>query len=385
MPPRHIYVHVPFCARRCSYCDFAIAVRRAVPVDEYLDALSREWSLQSSDGGPWTADTVYFGGGTPSLLGADGVARLLDLAREHVTLAPDAEVTLEANPDDVTPEAARVWHANGINRLSIGSQSFDDRVLRWMHRTHDAAQIPRAVEAALAAGIDNLSLDLIFAVPTELGRDWQEDLDRATSLAPAHVSLYGLTVEPGTPLARWRDRGTATEAPEETYERDFLLAHDILVAAGYDHYEVSNYARAGLRSRHNSAYWQRVPYAGLGPSAHSFDGVQRRWNVAAYEKWRRRLRDGGDPAAGSEVLTDGEAAAERIYLALRTTEGLRMDAPCGLRVADCGLKHPISEPIARWEGQGWVVVADGVARLTVTGWLRLDAIAAALTLTESPY
>src|SRR5688572_5198723 len=221
---RHVYVHVPFCARRCAYCDFAIAVRSRPPVDAYIAAIESELAIRFAGEGQWPVDTLYLGGGTPSLIGADGVARLVQALRARVILAPDAEVTIEANPDDVTAGAAERWLESGINRVSLGAQSFDDRVLRWMHRAHDAARIPLAARALREAGLANWSLDLIFALPLELERDWIGDVERALALDPAHVSLYGLTIETGTVLARWRDRGEAIEAPEEEYERQFLFA-----------------------------------------------------------------------------------------------------------------------------------------------------------------
>ncbi|HEX6965901.1 MAG TPA: radical SAM family heme chaperone HemW [Gemmatimonadaceae bacterium] len=370
MLPRHVYVHVPFCARRCSYCDFSIAVRRAVPVDEYLDALERELALRVPADQAWDIDTLYFGGGTPSHLGPEGVSRMLALFQSRFALAPDAEVTLEANPDDITERAIRSWRAAGVNRLSIGSQSFDPRVLEWMRRTHSTEQIVNAVEAARGGGIENLSLDLIFALPETLGRDWDRDLEQTLALAPQHVSLYGLTVEPATPLARWRDRGSVREAPEERYEAEFLRAHDRLASAGYEHYEVSNYALPGRRSRHNSSYWRRVPYAGFGPSAHAFDGTRRRWNIAPYTGWVRSLAEGRDPLEGEEVLTDESRQAEEIYLGLRVADGLEVDEGMALRV----------QP---WIASGWAALYGSRLRLTPAGWLRLDALAADLTLVAS--
>ncbi len=275
---RHLYVHVPFCARRCSYCDFSIAVRSVTPVAQYVDALATELGMQ--DTSAWSLDTIYLGGGTPSRLGADGIARVLELVRSAATVSSDAEITLEANPDDITPSIATAWRAAGVTRVSLGAQSFDDAVLRWMHRTHDATQIASAVASLRAAGIDNVSLDMIFALPRSLDRDWRADLERALALEPAHVSLYGLTVEHGTPLGRWVARGDAAEAGEDSYEQEFLCAHDTLAAAGFDHYEVSNFALPGKRSRHNSSYWLGAPYAALGPSAHGFDGARRWWNVS---------------------------------------------------------------------------------------------------------
>jgi oxygen-independent coproporphyrinogen-3 oxidase len=362
-PIRHLYIHVPFCARRCAYCDFSIAVRKFVPVDDYLRGIELELARYPLEG-PLT--TLYLGGGTPSRLGGDGIERLIEIVTSRVPLAPDAEVTMEANPDDVSDRRIAAWRRAGVNRLSIGAQSFDQRVLKWMHRTHDASATEVAVQLAREGGIENLSLDLIFATPTELERDWMRDVSLALALEPPHLSVYGLTVEPGTPLARWRARGEAREAPEERFEREFLGAHAALAAAGYEHYEVSNYARPGSASRHNSAYWQRAPYLGLGPSAHSFDGRTRRWNASAYVEWLMRLDQRGDPVEDQEVLTEEQVEAEQIYLGLRTKAGIAI--PSG------------AEPIVqRWCAEGWADLNGGTVCLTPLGWLRLDALASALT------
>ncbi len=342
-----------------------------MPVDEYVTALRTELARCNRVGDEWRLDTLYFGGGTPSRLGGAGVARALDAVRQHAVLEENCEVTLEANPEDISADAARRWHDSGVTRLSIGSQSFDNRALRWMHRTHDAAQIEDAVGAARAAGIDNLSLDLIFALPEAIGRNWEGDLERLVRLAPRHVSLYGLTIEPHTPAGRWRDRGTLREAPEEQYESDYLTAHADLAAAGYEHYEVSNYAQPGFRSRHNSAYWQRAPYAGLGPSAHSFDGNARSWNVAPYADWHRRLADGVGVKAGIEILSSEERSAELVYLGLRTTGGL----PATSAIIDRSRS---------WIEAGWAIITNNRIHLTPLGWLRLDTFAADLTLVGSP-
>ncbi len=369
--PRHLYVHVPFCARRCTYCDFSIAVRSTVPIDDYVRAIEAELALRVAPDESWVVDTLYFGGGTPSQLGGAGVRRLIDTIRSRVSLAPGAEVTLEAIPDDVTPASAACWSAAGINRLSIGAQSFDDGVLQWMHRTHDAAAIGDAVRRARAAGFENLSLDLIFALPPQVERSWERDVNMSLALEPEHLSLYGLTVEPHTPLARWRDRGIVSEAPDERYEREFLYAHETLGGlAAMEHYEVSNFARPGRKSRHNSAYWSGVPFAGLGPSAHSFDCVSRSWNVASYVEWRRRLLTGDDPVAGSELLEAENRVAEEVYLGLRTAAGLPL--------AGMEFSH-----VQRWVDAGWGTATNGRLILTADGWLRLDALAADLTVFRS--
>lgn len=372
--PAHVYVHVPFCARRCTYCDFAIAVRARVPVDEYLDALGAELRARHPEAwdapGDWVADTLYVGGGTPSRLGGEGGARLVELLRRVLTLAPGAEVTFEANPDDVTPDAVASWRDAGVNRLSLGGQTFDDAALQWMHRSHGAAQIERAVDVARAGGIENLSLDLIFALPDGVSRSWDRDLERALALEPSHLSLYGLTVESGTPLGRRHERGEVAEADEDRYATEFLRAHERLACAGYEHYEVSNFARDCRRSRHNSSYWSGVPYAGLGPSAHGFDGVTRRWNEASYAAWVARAGAVGDPVAGSERLDADAVEAERVYLGLRTIDGL-------------ALRDGEAERVRSWVDAGWGAVDGDRLRLTPLGWLRLDALAADLTLFRS--
>jgi oxygen-independent coproporphyrinogen-3 oxidase len=369
MPPSHLYVHVPFCARRCSYCDFSIAVRSRTPIDEYIKALNSELRQGAVDGA--TLDTVYLGGGTPSRLGGPGVASVLAAIRERATIAKGAEVTIEANPDDVNDIAVAQWLAAGVNRVSLGAQSFDDNVLKWMHRTHDSSQIAQAVKAIKRGGIDNISLDLIFALPAHLNRDWKNDVQRALDLEPTHVSLYGLTVEAHTPIARWADRGAVVEGSEDQYEEEFLYANEAMSAAGFEHYEVSNFSLPGKSSRHNSAYWTGAPYAGVGPSAHSFDGAARRWNVAAYAEWVRRLSNAEPTLGGEEILTDDNRDAEEVYLGLRTRNGLEI-GEAELAVAEL------------WRSAGWAEIAPGARlRLTPTGWLRLDSLAADLAARRS--
>ena len=375
---QHLYLHVPFCVRRCSYCDFSIAVRKRIPAAEYVNAVLREWGAAEPGPGPRGGDlsTLYFGGGTPSLLPPDAIATLVNellstadpgpLARGS---RPQPEVTLEANPEDVTPAAARAWHAAGINRVSLGAQSFDDTVLKWMHRSHDAARIGAAVHALRGAGIEDISLDLIFALPDELRRDWERDLDMALALRPNHLSLYGLTVEPRTPLDRWISRG-ATHAPdEERYAEEYLLAHERLSVFGYQFYEVSNASLPGFRSRHNSAYWSGQPYVGLGPAAHSFDGTTRRWNLRAWEAYRRAVAEGRSPIESEETLTEEQREMERIYLALRTAQGLTTTSLC----------RPVP-PIAALVKAGWLQEHAGRLKCTPEGWLRLDSIVNELTM-----
>ncbi len=365
----HLYIHVPFCARRCSYCDFAIAVRRDVPSAAFADAVEREWETWR-DHPAWAEspglDTIYFGGGTPSRLAPEALARILARLRADRPVARDAEITLEANPDDVNPERATAWRSAGVTRVSLGAQSFAPAVLAWMHRTHGADQIEAAVVTLRAAGFQDISLDLIYAMPDSLGRDWLADLDRAMALRPTHLSLYGLTVESHTPLGRWTARGESFPASDERAAAEFLTADRRLRAEGYDHYEVSNAALPGFRARHNSAYWSRAAFIGLGPSAHSGWGRTRSWNVRDWGAYRRRSESGLPTLEESETLTDQQVALEELYLGLRTSDGIPV-----VRVP--------AEARTRWLEAGWAEVGRARLRLTPEGWLRMDALVASLT------
>ena len=373
----HLYLHVPFCVRRCSYCDFSIAVRKRIPAREYVEAVLGEVALlgltdpgrEPGDTEGHGLDTLYLGGGTPSLLPPDALATLVTSLLDAFGATPlrDAvEVTAEANPEDVTPAHATAWRRAGVNRVSLGAQSFDDNVLTWMHRSHDAARIGAAVHALRGAGIENVSLDLIFALPAELQRNWERDLELALSLDPDHLSLYGLTVEERTPLARWISRGAVVPPDDDRYAEEYLLAHVRLAASGYRFYEVSNACRDERRSRHNSAYWSGRPYLGLGPAAHSYDGRARRWNVAAWPAYARAVAAGRSPVESREVLTPQQRELERLYLALRT---------------DAGVPRTACPPdrLTAWAGEGWVEVTAESVRCTPQGWLRLDSLVRDLT------
>lgn len=384
---RHVYLHVPFCRRRCSYCDFSIAVRRTIPATQYVDAIRREHSLLCA-AGEWDEEpleTLYLGGGTPSLLPPESIAVLV----RHFHRPPSprgavggeaspsiawrgmagVEVTVESNPDDVTPTSAAAWRAAGINRVSLGVQSFDPAVLQWMHRTHDVAQAGSAVRTLRRAGFDNLSLDLIFALPDALKPDFRRDLEQALALEPDHLSVYGLSVEPRTPLARWTSRGALLPTGEERYAQEFLLAHERLTQAGFEHYEVSNYARPGRRARHNSAYWTGAAYAGLGPSAHGYARGVRRWNLAPWAAYQRAVSRGRSPEEGRETLGEEERRLEAVYLGLRTSEGVDHSA---IPASSSG----VLQDAAR---NGLLEVSGQTVRATPWGWLTLDGLVARLT------
>jgi oxygen-independent coproporphyrinogen-3 oxidase len=369
-----LYVHVPFCIRRCHYCDFAVTRVREAPVDEWLACLALELEGRRARGelvGTPFLDTIFVGGGTPSLLGAAGVEELAALLARHFCWDPSrVEWTLEANPGSVDREDCRVWLRAGVNRLSLGVQSFGDHALRWLGRLHDAAEARAAVARARDAGFGNLNVDLIFGLPDDVGRDWGHDVETAAELGATHVSTYGLTAETGTPLGRMVELGRASLADEERYEREYLEAVDRLETAGFRVYEVSNHALPGLECRHNWHYWIGTDYYGLGPSAHSFVGGERSWNVRRWEAYRTATRAGEDPREGRERPDGDRSRLERAWLGLRTRRGLALD-----EVEDCPAARAV---VTRWEFSGWARREGRRLRLTPAGWLRMDALVAQL-------
>lgn len=364
-----MYVHAPFCARRCGYCDFAVDVSADPPVAAWSDAISGELGLvrrQESWTGPLGLDTLYVGGGTPSLLGPMAMARLRTALGPAIDLAADAEFTAEANPESFTAALAGAWRAAGVNRLSFGAQTFHAPSLRWMGRLHGPEGPGRAVARARASGFDNVGLDLIFALPPMLGRDLAEDLERVLELRPEHVSVYGLTVEKGTPLARWVAEGKVALPDEDRYRDEYLLVVDRLTGAGYVHYEVSNFALPGRESRHNAAYWRGVAYLGLGNGAHSYLPPNRWWNRREWSAYRSAVAAGELPRDASEEVGAAAGELERIWLELRTRSGM----------AEAGLSGGQPDLLRSWTERGWAEpgAAAGRFRLTAEGWLLLDRL-----------
>jgi len=312
-----IYFHIPFCKRACAYCDFCkeIGTRLMTPL---LEAMHREMERRSGYLGGEPVRTRYFGGGTPSLCPPEEIARLSEHAAELFDCTRTEETTLEANPDDLDDRYLAALREAGVDRLSIGIQSLDDACLKLMNRRHDAARAIEAVRAARRAGFENITADLIFGVPGFGGDSLRRTLDGLLALDVPHISAYHLTIEPGTAFGRRAARGTFAPVAEEVSEEEFLTVHDTLCAAGYEHYEVSNYARPGFRARHNAAYWHGARYLGIGPAAHSFDGAERRWNVASVGRYL------SGEAPGSERLTDRDRHNEYVMTRLRTAEGIEL-------------------------------------------------------------
>ena len=334
--PLALYVHIPFCKSKCPYCDFNTYEGIETLIPPYVDALSREIEIWGGRLGRPSVRTVFLGGGTPSYLPAEAVGGLLDTVRRSFDLDPAAEITLEANPDDCTDSRLRSHREFGVNRISIGVQSLDDRLLAMLGRRHDAAQAVDACHAVRAAGFENVSVDLMYGLPGQTIEDWRRTLDALSQMAPPHASLYCLTIERGTPMERWVDSGALPEPDPDLAAGMYELAEDAMARRGYRHYEISNWALPGFESRHNLVYWRNEPYLGVGPGAHSYlDGV-RFWNLRSPREYVRRLEqtvshdspsqaDAGPAVEGSERIDRGLESAETLMLGLRLDEGVSSD------------------------------------------------------------
>ncbi len=372
-----VYVHAPFCPRRCIYCDFDVTVAQGGDPGGWLEALQAELRMVSDEGlFPLASSlkTLYVGGGTPSFLGPgamDGLAGVL--GRDRLT-EPSLEWTVEANPESLTAETARAWSMAGVNRISLGAQTFHDPTLRWMGRLHSGEESVCAVVRARAVGIENISLDLVFGLPEEVQRDWNKDLESALALEVPHLSLYGLSVEKGTPLATAVEDGHLSPASEDRYGEEFLFASHRLTELGYRQYELSNFALPGFEARHNLVYWSQTPYLGLGPSAHSYRHPKRRWNLKQWGEYENAVCGGRPATAGGEVLGFEDIRLERIWLGLRSERGVRAST----------LHSEAQGLVEGWASRGWAVLSGDGVRLTPVGWLMLDSLAVELDSTFSP-
>lgn len=372
-----IYVHIPFCRQACTYCNFhfSTALRGK---DEMLRAIAREADLRAPEMAGQKIETVYIGGGTPSLLTPDEVARLLEKIFEHYSISSLRECTLEANPDDLTPAYLRSLRSlTPVDRFSIGVQSFRDSDLRYTHRAHDARQAERSIKAAQDAGFANLSIDLIYGIPGLGDEAWRENLAKAEAFGVDHLSSYALTVEEGTLLHHQIEKKKATPVNAAQSAQQFRILMQWAGEAGYEHYEISNLARPGHRAVHNTAYWQGAPYLGLGPSAHSFDGAKkRRWNVANNALYTRGILDRDEVIFEEEILTPADRLNEYIMTSLRTVWGCdlhRVAEEWSSKAAE-ELRKESAPSVAR----GWMVAEGSVLRLTDDGKLFADRIAGEL-------
>ncbi len=358
-----VYVHVPFCRTRCRYCDFYRVGENRARMDRFTAALAREIDGWSGLHGR-RIESVFLGGGTPSLLEPEEVARILKHLGRRFELAPDAEITAEANPSDLTDERLRGLAAAGVGRLSIGVQSFCDRELRLLGRRHDAARAEQAVAGARAAGFERLSIDLMVGIPAQTDGSFASSLARAIELAPDHLSLYLLEVHPGSEIDLLRRERPRLFAGEEAQRRRYLTMRERLTEAGYRHYEVSNFARPGAECRHNLRYWRCQPWLGLGPAAHSYVDGRRFRHAPDLEAWI------ADPSAVEELPAD--PAAERVFLGLRLEEGIDVALLEAAGVAP----EEVARRLARLED--FVEQRDGRLRLTAEGLLLSNPVLAEL-------
>lgn len=366
--PRSAYVHVPFCRHRCGYCDFTLVAGRDDLIDRYLKALRLELQRLAP---PLEIDTLYLGGGTPSHLGSQRLRQLFGMLSERLTLSARAEVTLEANPLDVTPELTAAAADCGVTRVSLGSQSLDATTLRSLDRDHTPDDVRRAVAQLAEAGF-TLSLDLMTAAPGQTLANVERDLDAVIALEPPHVSVYCLTWEKGTAFESQRRRGLLAPVAETLERAMFEAAIDRLTSAGYEHYEVSNFAKPGRRCRHNEAYWDLRPWEAFGPGAARFDGRTRVTNHRSTTTWIKRLLAGDDPVGDVDAMTSEEAARERLVVGLRRRAGV-VDADF-LAASGCTPRQLAAPAIDRWIAAGLATEADGRLQLTREGLLVSDSL-----------
>jgi oxygen-independent coproporphyrinogen-3 oxidase len=366
-----LYIHIPFCLSKCPYCDF-YSVSSISMLPAFLEVLFKEMELYRGMIGP--CDTVYIGGGTPSILNPRQLEAILKRVRENFQLLPNPEITLETNPADLDQASLASIRALGINRLTIGCQSFDQAILAFLGRRHSANQAVNAIEAARSAGFTNIGLDLIYGIPGQGIDAWMDTLRRALSFAPEHLSCYQLTVEPGTLLGISYRQG-AFSLPDEILQHEFFIkTAAMLEDAGYVHYEVSNFARdMTLASRHNQKYWDHTPYLGLGPGAHSFSANRRWWNYRSVDRYITALTSGRLPVEASEGLTREQLQLEALYLGLRTKKGIHLQDYAARYRYD--LLTQKGDRLTTLQDEGLIAIEDGYLYPTRAGLAVADSLA----------
>jgi len=368
-----IYVHIPFCKKQCSYCDFHFSTTFELYRDRMVKAICDEVEIRSELNSNEIVETIYLGGGTPSILKASELALILDSIKNNFILSGFPEITLECNPDDCSEENLRSWKALGFNRISIGIQSLDEHQLDWMNRAHNATESTAAVELARQCGFDNITVDLIYGLPNLTPETWKETIRKVADLPIGHISAYCLTVEEKTPLAAWVKSGKIRPSTNDAQSEQFLILVETLKALGFEQYEISNFARKEAYSKHNTAYWLDKNYLGIGPSAHGYDGENRYWNVANNQRYMKEIESGNLPQE-VEKLSNYDRFNERIMVGLRTKWGVSLSE----------LKSYLDLDPA-WLGEVDQLVQDGDLKvagdnlvLTESGKLRADAIASDL-------
>jgi oxygen-independent coproporphyrinogen-3 oxidase len=363
-----IYIHIPFCHARCNYCHFVIRPWRPNAADRYWKAVVREIERYFSSnplGG--TADSVYFGGGTPSIVPEDQVAQIFCILRRHVPIAQDCEISLEANPGSLTESKARAYSQIGFNRISLGAQCFDDTELASMGRDHTAAQIVESFEILRDSGFRNINLDLMLGLPAQRERSWIHNLERTAALNPEHLSIYMLDLDAKSPLYHRAAKGEVRLPDDDDVADWYLGTLDSLVGQGYRHYEISNFARAGCESRHNLKYWLRRPVLGFGVGAHSFDGRSRYANYPGFPEYLGAVESDRFPVDWKKVIDERESLQESLFLGLRLIEGIDWDTI--ERGYDPGTLEPYRSVLQDLGEEGLVAWTDSVVRLTEKGML----------------
>ncbi len=371
-----IYLHIPFCRQACNYCNFHFSTSLHYK-NAFLQALLKEIELQATSNylQSHTVETIYFGGGTPSLLQIDELALVMDALHQWYNIQPTAEITLEANPDDVTGEKLAGWKTLDINRLSIGIQSLFEEDLQWMNRAHTATEAKNVINKARAAGFETFTVDLIYGTPGLTDEKWKQNLDWVLEQGINHLSCYALTVEEKTALDKQIHLQQKQPVDAEQQSRQFLLLMEYIQQAGFEQYEISNFAKPGHRSKHNSSYWHGTHYLGLGPSAHSFNGISRQWNIANNQQYIQSLEQGVVPFE-KEELTETQQLNEYIMTSLRLIEGCNLDLieqKFGKAKATM-----IQQEAADYISKQWMIQKENHLILTNEGKLFADGIAAAL-------
>ena len=372
-----VYIHIPFCVARCSYCDFATTRYHRELVERYVRAVVREIENFAAQDERPECDSIYLGGGTPSTLAPSHVALLLEAVRARFRVSNEAEVTMEVDPATADRPSLDEFRQLGVNRISVGAQSFDDEELRRLRRAHTAADTVRTIEQLRAAGFSNLNLDLIAGLPRQTLAGWRRNLELALSLRPEHMSLYLLEVHPGTPLAREIERGISPPPDEDLAARMYEAMIERLEEAGYEHYEISNFCLPGRVARHNMKYWTGAPVYGFGCSAHSFDGRRRRWaNERSTARYIRSIEERGRAIVEEVELDDDAARAEALFLGLRLMRGIDLRAYAARFGYD--VRHERGNELARLNEAGLIEIRGDRLRLTNRGALLSNEVFVAL-------
>ncbi len=372
-----IYIHIPFCKQACYYCDFHFSTNQTFR-DEVIRAISNELAIQQHYLQGEEIETIYFGGGTPSLLSEGELELIINSIYKHYSINSQSEITLEANPDDLTKEKIQVLKKVGINRVSLGIQSFDDTILKFLNRAHNSKEALSCVLHLKEAGIHNLSIDLIHSIPDQYDLMLMQNLEQVIKLAPQHISVYSLTIEDKTVFGKWASRGKIKAVEESQSASQFEMVMDTLTQSGYQHYEISNFCLPGFASKHNSSYWQQKKYLGVGPSAHSFNGETRQFNVSNNHLYLNSMR-GGKLSFEREILSRENKINEYIFTSLRTDRGCNLSYLINTHLYD--LRKINSDYIQSLLNEGYVTLIHDILLLTRKGKLLADKIAADLFAT----